>query len=254
MNTENIKKAAEALSKAQYGIAFTGAGISVESGVPPFRGSENSVWQKYDPQLLDIDYFYAHPKESWSAINEIFFNFMFKTEINPNLAHYSLAKYEQMGFIKCVITQNIDILHQQAGSKNVYEFHGTAGRVICTKCDYHATPQEINLSVMPPKCPHCSSLLKPDFIFFGESIPTEAYRGSAEASQKADVCLVIGTSAQVMPAAMIPYNVKRNGGIIIEINPNPSELTHRITDIYINAKASEACQAINTELGIKIEK
>lgn len=252
MNQQAIEQAAKAISSAKYGIAFTGAGISVESGVPPFRGSENSVWSKYDPQLLDIDYFYAHPAESWQAINEIFYNFMFKTEIHPNKAHYSLAEYEKRGFIKCVITQNIDILHQEAGSKKVYEYHGTAGRIICTKCNYSTHPNNLDVSKMPPKCPHCGALLKPDFIFFGEGIPQAAYSGSAEAAMRADVCIVVGTTGEVMPAGMIPITVKRNGGIIIEINPSHSSFTDKITDIYIDGKASEAFEALNKAMGIEL--
>ena len=254
MNQESIRRAAEAIKNARYGIAFTGAGISVESGVPPFRGSANSVWQKYDPQLLDIDYFYAHPGESWKAINEIFYNFMFKNEIHPNVAHYSIAEYERLGYIKCVITQNIDILHQEAGTKNIYEYHGTAGRISCTKCNFSAKPESIDLEKLPPKCPKCGALLKPDFIFFGEGIPTVAYQGSANAAMQADVCIVVGTTGEVMPAGMIPITVKRHGGTIIEINPNRSAFTDNVTDIYIDGKAGEAFEALNNELGITINK
>ncbi|MBP5365691.1 MAG: NAD-dependent deacylase [Bacteroidales bacterium] len=254
MNQESIKKAAEAIKNARYGIAFTGAGISVESGVPPFRGSANSVWAKYDPQLLDIDYFYAHPAESWKAINEIFLNFMFKHEIHPNTAHYALAEYERLGYVKCVITQNIDILHQQAGSRNVYEYHGTAGRIRCTKCDFTTTPDKIDLAALPPKCPKCGALLKPDFIFFGEGIPAEAYQGSASAAMQADVCIVVGTTGEVMPAGMIPITVKRHGGTIIEVNPTHSAFTDSVTDIYLDGKAGEVFEALNKELGVTISK
>lgn len=250
---EQVKQTANVLRKSNYAIAFTGAGISVESGVPPFRGSENAVWSKYDPECLDIDYFYSHPAQSWAAIKEIFYNFMFKTEIKPNIAHLVLAKMEQCGIIKSVITQNIDYLHQEAGSHNVIEFHGTAGRVICTsdKCQYSIRPQEMNLTKLPPYCPKCGALLKPDFVFFGEGIPSVAYQTSFDDAQKADVVIVVGTTAEVMPAGMIPIKAKQMGATIIEINPSASALTNRFTDIYIQAKASEAFALLADELELK---
>ncbi len=250
-----IERAANALRNAKYAIAFTGAGISVESGVPPFRGAENAVWSKYDPQCLDIDYFYSHPLESWQAIKEIFYNFMFKTEIKPNAAHKVLALMEQQGLLKCVVTQNIDFLHQEAGSHNVMEFHGTAGRVVCTsdKCHYTIQPQDMDLNNIPPHCPQCGALLKPDFVFFGEGIPTNAFQKSFDAAENADVVLVVGTTAEVMPAGMIPIKAKQHGATIIEVNPSASALTTRFTDIHIQAKAGEAFSLLATELGLDLK-
>lgn len=252
---EQIKRAAEAIRNSEYTIAFTGAGISVESGVPPFRGSENSVWSKYDPECLQIDYFYSRPKESWGAIKEIFYNFMFKTEIHPNAAHKVLARMEEKGWLKSIVTQNIDFLHQEAGSRKVYEFHGTAGRVICTKsgCGYEVKPEDVDLEQMPPRCPKCGSLLKPDFVFFGEGIPSEALEGSFADARKAKVVIVVGTTGEVMPAGMIPIEAKRNGATIIEVNPTKSAFTERYTDIYIPMKAGEAFVVLAKELGIEIE-
>ena len=251
---KQIENAAKALKDAHYAIAFTGAGISVESGVPPFRGSENSIWSKYDPECLDLDYFYAHPAQSWEVIKEIFYNFMFKTEIHPNTAHIALAKMESMGIIKSVVTQNIDFLHQEAGSKHVYEFHGTAGRVICTnkRCGNVMKPQDIDLNSMPPKCPKCGSLLKPDFVFFGEGIPQDVYEKSMSDAEKADVVVVVGTTGEVMPAGMIPIIAKRHGATIIEINPTKSALTTQYTDIHIAAKAGEAFAMLAEEMGIEL--
>ena len=252
MDQNQIIKAAQAIEHSHYAIAFTGAGISVESGVPPFRGSENSVWSKYDPQTLELGYFYAHPKESWGAIREIFYNFMFKSEIHPNSAHKALAALEQRGIVKAVVTQNIDFLHQEAGSKEVYEFHGTAGRVVCTRCKFSAKPGDIDLQAEVPSCPQCRSLLKPDFVFFGESIPPIVYRKSMEASDKADVVIVVGTTGEVMPAGMIPINAKRRGATIIEVNPTPSVFTRQVTDIYLQGKAVETFEALAKELRLEI--
>ena len=124
-NQQALEKAAEIISKAKKIVAFTGAGISAESGIPPFRG-ENGIWNKYDPDSLDIDYYYGHTKESWKVIKEIFFDFFNNNEIKPNPGHEVIAKWEKEGKLKCVITQNIDDLHRIAGNKVVHEFHGVA--------------------------------------------------------------------------------------------------------------------------------
>lgn len=244
MYDKEIQQAADLLRNAKHAIAFTGAGISVESGVPPFRGSENSVWNNYDPQTLEISYFYDHPDKSWPAIKEIFYNFLDKDDIKPNDAHILLAKLEQQGIIKSVITQNIDCLHQLAGTKNIYEFHGTAGRVICTHCNFSTPSKDLDMSIMPPRCPKCNHLLKPDFIFFGEGIPRKAYEGSFSEADAADVVLVIGTTGEVMPAAMVPHEAKRHGAKIIEVNPNRTTVTNSLTDVYIGLKAGDFARAI----------
>lgn len=252
---EKIAAAAEAIRQSNSTIAFTGAGISVESGVPPFRGSENALWSKYDPEVLDLNYFYNHPGESWEAIKDLFYEFMFKTTIEPNMGHKVLAAMESAGMLDCVVTQNIDFLHQGAGSKRVYEFHGTAGRVVCTKdgCGYHVKPEELDMDTLPPRCPKCGALLKPDFVFFSENIPVKAYEGSMNAAKSADVVIVVGTTAQVMPAGMIPIVVKQHGGTVIEINPEASAITARYTDIYIPMKAGEAMGMLAAELGLEVK-
>ncbi len=127
-----IEEAAKLIKNAKHVTAFTGAGISVESGIPPFRG-ENGLWSKFDPLFLDINYFRQNPLKSWKLIKEIFYDFFGKAE--PNSAHTALAEMEKSGYLNSVITQNIDNLHQTAGSKNVFEFHGTSKNLICTNCD-----------------------------------------------------------------------------------------------------------------------
>jgi NAD-dependent deacetylase len=141
-NPEAYKQAAEILRASKRNIAFTGAGISVESGIPPFRGV-NGLWSKYDPIVLDIDYFYSNPYEAWIKIKEIFYDFFGKAK--PNAAHISIANLEKKGLIKSVITQNIDNLHQEAGSETVYEFHGNSQKLICTNCNKTFNVKSINL-------------------------------------------------------------------------------------------------------------
>jgi NAD-dependent protein deacetylases, SIR2 family len=232
----SIYEAAELLRNSSYTVAFTGAGISVESGIPPFRG-ENGIWTRYNPEVLDLNYFYAHPKESWIAIKEIFYDFI-GTAL-PNPAHFALAELEAKGMVKSVITQNIDNLHQQAGTKHIFEFHGNSQKLVCTQCDARYIPSEIDLNVLPPMCKKCGSLLKPDFVFFSESIPEMAYNGSVDAAERCKIMLLVGTTGEVMPAAAMPTIAKSHGAKIIEINLEPSSFTKRYTDIFIGGKAGE---------------
>lgn len=244
-NEEKIKQAAEIISKAKHIVGFTGAGTSAESGIPPFRG-EGGIWNKYDPNSLDIDFYYSHTKDSWKIIREVFYNFFNNNEIKPNPGHKVLAKWEQEGRLSAVITQNIDDLHTVAGNKTVYEFHGNMARFVCTHCGKKYPAKELQLTENPPHCEACGGLLKPDFIFFGEGIPEKAYYGSIEAAENCDVFIIIGTSGQVGPANMIPGIAKQHGAKIIEINMQPSTYTNYITDLYLEGKSGEILPTIDT--------
>jgi len=241
----NIALAGKAIQNSKYMVAFTGAGISVESGIPPFRGAEG-LWSKYDPQVLELGYFYAYPFDSWVVIKEIFYDFFGKA--HPNAAHLALAALEKKGILKEVITQNIDNLHQEAGNTIVHEFHGNSHQLVCTKCSKHFALKEVNLDKLPVKCPQCSGLLKPDFIFFGEGIPMEAYSDSQKAAEKADVFLIIGSTGEVSPANQIPMLAKQTGSLLIEINPEPSRYTNYITDVYLPGKAGEIMTRLMAEI------
>jgi len=163
-----IEKAAEIIRNAKHITAFTSAGISVESGIPPFRG-ENGLWSIFNPIFLDINYFHHNPLKSWKLIKEIFYDFFGKAK--PNAAHFALSEMEKSGYINSVITQNIDNLHQEAGSKEVYEFHGTSRNLICTKCNKIYSATDIDLAQLPPKCEKCGTVLKPDFVFLVNPFP-----------------------------------------------------------------------------------
>ncbi len=234
--TTLLDKAVEVLKKSKHTTAFTGAGISVESGIPPFRGAEG-LWSKYDPQVLDIGYFHNNPYESWKVIKEIFYDF-FGGAV-PNTAHKALAVMEENRLLSAIITQNIDDLHQKAGSIKVIEYHGNSQKLICPHCNKQFKPDDIDLNNLPPHCPDDAYVLKPDFVFFGESIPGTAHLLSSEESQIAEVFLLIGTTGEVMPAAMVPKFAKENGATIIEINPDESLYTNEITDIFLKGKAGE---------------
>jgi len=240
-------KAAELIRSAKRVCAFTGAGISVESGIPPFRG-QGGLWNQYDPKFIEIGYFHEHNKESWALIKEIFYDFFGKAR--PNAAHKAIAELEHRNIVKTVITQNIDNLHQEAGSKNVLEFHGTASRMICLDCRQTFAATSIDLNQLPPECPNCSvGRLKPDFIFFGEGIPEPACSLSFKEAELSDVFIVVGTTGEVMPACMIPAAASQNGASIIEINTSPSRFTESVTDVFLQGTATSVMTKLLENIG-----
>lgn len=238
---DNLWKAAHLIRKAKYPVAFTGAGISVESGIPPFRG-ENGLWNTTDPIFLEIEFFQKKPLQSWLKIKEIFYDKLGDAE--PNLAHQMLAKMEERSFLETIITQNIDHLHQKAGSKYVYEIHGTYKQLICTECSSEYDMSFADLNYLPPTCFICKGILKPDMVFFNEPIPAFAKKRSFEEAAKADVLIIIGTNAEVLPAAKIPEIAKENGAKIIEINIKHSHFTNTVTDVFLDMKATQAMAEI----------
>lgn len=244
-----FERAAKAVRESKRTVAFTGAGISVESGIPPFRGVDG-IWSKYDPQCLDIGYFLSHPEPSWKVIKEIFYDFFGAAK--PNAAHTGLARMEQSGLLHSVITQNIDNLHQLAGSKTVREFHGNSQVLVCLSCSKRYPAAEVNLLTMPPKCESCGGLLKPDFVFFGEPIPEPTRTKSFEDAETADVLIAVGTTGEVMPAAMIPLIAKQHGASIIEINTESSSFTEQTTDIFLQGKATTAMTALLEALDLAL--
>lgn len=241
MTDDQWKRAARRIADADSLVAFTGAGISVESGVPPFRG-EGGIWEKWDPQVLELSYFYAHPEISWRAIREIFYATFQAAE--PNAAHKTLAFWEEIGLLTALITQNIDGLHERAGSNRIIQYHGNSNYLICTETGkrYPVTPELIDQEV---PLSEAGALLKPDFIFFGEGIPEDAARDAEQVSREADVMLVVGTTGEVYPAALMPRVAKENGATLIEVNTEKSAYTPALTDIYLESPASEALPKLN---------
>jgi len=223
------------IREAKYVLAFTGAGISVESGVAPFRG-KGGLWNDTDPKLFYIDHFMESPKETWELLVEHFYNVSKKAE--PNAAHTALAELEKGGLLHSLVTQNIDNLHTLAGSKIVHEFHGNLFRVVCTKTGTKYPVSNIDFSKLPPYSKQ-GGLLKPDIVFFGEAIPPDVYAQSFAAAKQADVVIVIGTTGEVYPAASIPMIAKENGAKIIEVNTEDSEYSNTITDIFLRGKAGQ---------------
>ena len=215
-------------------IALTGAGISVESGIPSFRGA-HGLWTRYDPmEYAHIEAFLTNPAKVWKLLRELEDTI---ARARPNPAHLALAALEKMGRLQAVITQNVDNLHQEGGSRNVIEFHGNARRFVCLRCNRSFDPKTLDFGQLPLYCP-CGGLIKPDIVFFGEEIPVTANKAAFELAETCDLMLVIGTSAAVMPANYLPYTAKKHGARIAEINPETTELTRRLTDYYFDESAS----------------
>ncbi len=223
-----IEHAAGILITAKRTVALTGAGISVESGIPPFRG-KGGLWEKFDPmKVAHIDAFLDDPEIVWKLLIKDMKTLL--DTARPNPGHTGLADLERLGILQTVITQNVDGLHQAAGNSDVIEFHGNFAWQSCLDCSRRIQTSQVDLSQMPPRC-SCGGILRPDCIFFGEMIPHDALIRSQQLSAACDVMLVIGTSAMVQPAATMPLIAKDNGAAIIEINPEPTPLTSRISDL-----------------------
>ena len=240
---ESIHSAAALIRQARHLTAFTGAGISVESGIPPFRGL-GGLWSKYDPRLLEIRYFLERPEVSWPVLKEIFYDHFGAAK--PNRAHEVLAAWEARGLLKTVITQNVDNLHFEAGSRNVVEYHGNSRTLVCLSCGDRRPADPGLLATLPPRCA-CGGLFKPDFVFFGEGIPPAASTAAEMAARKTDCMLVVGSTGEVYPAALVPRRAKARGATLIEINPEPSEFSAD-ADVRIPLGAAEAFDLLEKEL------
>jgi NAD-dependent deacetylase len=248
MDHQLIQRAARDIIQSKKTIAFTGAGISVESGIPDFRGAQG-LWQKYDPEeYAHIQSFHSNPEKVWRMLKDMFSLVM---NAKPNPAHIGLAELEQMGFLSSIVTQNVDGLHQAAGSRNVIEFHGTHRTLSCLKCSKKVNGDSLTMKDLPARCPQCSSLLKPDVVFFGEPIPWQAQMLSLKESKSCTAVLVVGTSAIVYPAATIPIMAKERGATVIEINLESTPLTSQVSDYLICGAAGEIVPAIVEEVKIQ---
>ena len=237
---EKIRHAAEMLLAARYPIALTGAGMSVESGIPPFRGP-GGLWTKYgEPPMNGYQIFLADPKKGWEdrikrQDDELFAPLKVAT---PNPGHYAFAELEQMGVLRFLITQNVDDLHRQAGHKALAEIHGNWKLIRCLQCGTRFQSGEISLKVLPPPCPKCRGMLKADTVAFGEPIPSDVLRECAEHAARADLVILGGTSATVYPAAGFAIEVKERGGRLIEVNLYESEIT-QICDSSLRGGSAE---------------
>ncbi|MDW7732101.1 MAG: NAD-dependent protein deacylase [Methanolobus sp.] len=220
------------LTGSKHCVFLSGAGISTLSGIPDFRGS-NGIYNKFDAdKIFDIDYFHADPGYFYSHSKDFIYNV---DEKEPNIIHYVLARLERMGVVKSVITQNIDILHQKAGSKNVIEIHGSPKENTCLSCGKvfsYGYIAKIVWEDQVPKCDKCSGLIKPNIIFFGEMLDQKTIMKAVDESSRADLFVVVGSSLVVHPAASLPFNSIRNKGKLVIVNNMPTPLDEYATLKY----------------------
>jgi NAD-dependent deacetylase len=217
----SIYSVRDALKEADLAIVLTGAGVSVESGIPDFR-SAGGLWSRFPPEVYGtIEAFRDNPERFWTFWLELV---KVCSGAKPNPAHEALAKLEAMELIDGVITQNVDGLQQAAGSKNVIELHGGADALVCIECRARRR-ERIAALTGPPRC-ECGAILKPDVVLFNEMLPFAAIEKAQELARKCDVCLVVGTSAVVYPAASIPEIAFEHGATVCEFNLESTSLTH----------------------------
>ena len=179
-------------------------------------------------------------------MRDVFYNLF--SGIEPNAAHYALAELEHRNLVQAVITQNVDNLHTEAGTRVVHEFHGSLMRLVCIECQKSIKVIEKDLAVLPPLCDYCRGIMKPDAVFFGESIPEPANSLSFKEAERADCFILIGTTGEVAPANLIPRLAKERGATIIEINTVNSSYTRSITDVFLKERATVAMELLMDEI------
>jgi len=249
---ELIAKIADLILSSKRIVVFTGAGISTESGIPDFR-SPGGIWSKFDPSEFTYQRFVSsaeNRKQHWQLLRSGPFSSLGGEEVEPNPAHYAIAELWGIGKLDCVITQNVDNLHQKAGvpAEKVIELHGNMKWVKCLSCGKR-TPMDAVVkrmaeeSIDDPHCRDCQGILKPEGVFFGESLPEKALREATYYSHNCDLFIVIGSTLVVTPAAYMPSYALQSGAKLVIINLSPTPLDHQAT-ILIQAKAGEVMSKV----------
>jgi NAD-dependent deacetylase len=240
---EQLESAARIVAESAYLIALVGAGLSKESGIPTFRGGDG-LWDKYgEPAMDGYQRFLADPAGWWAerlsqreGTSELARTI---EEAKPNPGHLAMAEMERLGYLKHIITQNIDNLHQEAGSAAITEIHGNRTKQRCIGCARRWKREEFVSDEIPPRCPDCRELVKNDTVMFGEPIPQDALEACYREAQRADAVLLVGTSAVVYPAAEFPVIAHRRGAKLIEVNPQETPLSD-LSSAVLRAPSGQA--------------
>lgn len=244
MQTITPNDLAALIKKSKKAMAITGAGISVESGIPDFR-SPGGLWERFDPlEYATIRAFEKDPAKVWVMLKEMD---RILVQARPNPAHYALAELEKRGRLLGIVTQNVDNLHQEAGSRNVIEYHGNAHRFVCLNCKGVWPREALDFDHTPLYC-YCGGLIKPDVIFFGEAIPDEAMFKANAWAVACDLLLLIGTSMEVAPANALPQTAKNTGALIVESNLEHTRLTQYLTDYFLPGPAGKVWPEVMRDL------
>lgn len=230
----------ERLREARGVAVLTGSGVSAESGVPTFRDAQTGLWENFDQmELATPEAFEKDPKLVWEW-------YEWRRELvgkaKPNPAHIALAELETRFEVFTLVTQNVDGLHREAGSENVLELHGNIRRTVCSKERVVVEPEDF-LEGTPPRCPGCDAFLRPDVVWFGESLPVQEIEAASRAAKSCDVFVSAGTSSAVYPAASLPYEALEAGAYLIEINPDETPLSAR-ADFVLRGSAGGILPAL----------
>ncbi len=235
-----IEDAAVLIRKAERAVVLTGAGISTPSGIPDFRSEGTGLWSHDEPmEVASLSTFRTTPERFFNWFQPLASQIF---DAQPNAAHVALAEFEHAGHVRTIATQNIDGLHQKAGSKNVVELHGTLRTMTCTNCfrQYEATPflQPYIETGKIPRCPNCNGILKPDVILFGEQLPQSAWYEAERAARQCDLMVVAGSSLEVLPVAKLPMLALDRGAHLIIVNNTPTYLNVRADVIIMDDVAT----------------
>jgi NAD-dependent deacetylase len=236
---QELERAAEIFSRSKLAIALTGAGISVPSGIPDFR-SPGGLWSRFDPwEVASAEALRRNPEGVWRFLLDAA---RLMASAEPNPAHAALAELENAGLLHAVITQNIDGLHQRGGSREVIEFHGSMDRYFCHGCGREADGSRVESlgeGDIPWRCDSCEGLIRPDVVFFGESIPPRALMESFRLADEADAVLVVGTAGEVAPANVIPQRIKARGGSVVDATLGATHFGP-LCDVKLDAPAEQS--------------
>ncbi len=230
----DVNKVADLICNSKHAVALTGAGISTLSGIPDFRSPATGLWSRFSAEtIFRIDHFYSQPEDFFSFAKEFIYTL---ADAKPSIIHNLLSLLQSKGLIRRVITQNIDTLHQKAGSQGVLELHGSPLKNYCVRCEscysFDEMRTKINRDTIA-RCDKCQNIVKPDIIFFGELLHENVLQAAFNETEKSDCCIVLGSSLVVYPAASIPDMIKRNGAKLIIVNRDRTPYDSR-ADITLN--------------------
>lgn len=236
----DIEFAADLIRQSKHAVMLTGAGLSTPSGIPDFRSTGTGLWSRDEPlEVASLHTFRTNPQSFFAWFRPLAGQIFYA---QPNSAHLALAQLEERGYLKSIITQNIDMLHQKAGSKTVIEMHGTMETLTCSQC-YHQVKSKSYLTIFVengeiPNCPECDQILKPDVILFGEQLPQAAWYKAQRDARQCDLMLVAGSSLEVLPVAGLPMQALDRGAHLIILNNTPTYLNVRADVVILDDVAT----------------
>jgi len=238
--SQRLDQAARILRQARHGVVLSGAGISTPSGIPDFRSADSGLWQHHNPmEVASLTAFRHHPERFFQWVRPLLHTIL---DARPNAAHQALVDLQKAGYLHGIITQNIDSLHQKAGSHPVIEVHGSLETATCTAC-YRTFPsstflQDFLAQGNLPLCPTCGGLLKPDVVLFGEQLPWQTWEEAERMARASDVMLIAGSSLAVAPVARLPVEAANRGAAIIIVNQTPTYMDPR-ADVVLRGDVAD---------------